>query len=122
MREGAHDGRPRPGRVTILQVNDAHGYLEPHPELMWEGREASYPALGGYAAMAGYCRAVRAERPGVVVLLDNGDTFHGTYPVVQSKGEALLPLLNAMRFDAMTAHWDFAYGPGHLKTLVIPAR
>ena len=118
MREGAHDGRPRPGRVTILQVNDAHGYLEPHPELMWEGREASYPALGGYAAMAGYCRAVRAERPGVVVLLDNGDTFHGTYPVVQSKGEALLPLLNAMRFDAMTAHWDFAYGPGHLKTLV----
>jgi 2',3'-cyclic-nucleotide 2'-phosphodiesterase (5'-nucleotidase family) len=51
------------------------------------------------------------------VLLDNGDTFHGTYPVVHSKGEALLPILNAIRFDAMTGHWDFAYGPPHLKAL-----
>jgi sulfur-oxidizing protein SoxB len=108
----------RSGRVTILQVNDTHGYLEPHPELVWQGTSAAYPALGGYAKMAGYCRDVRKECGGAVVLLDNGDTFHGTYPVVRSKGECLLPLLGAMGFDAMTGHWDFAYGPAHLKSLV----
>ena len=37
----------RSGRVIILQVNDTHGYLEPHPELMWNGWEADYPVLGG---------------------------------------------------------------------------
>jgi len=103
------------GALTLLQVNDVHGYLEPHPELVWHGAEARFPMLGGYARIAGYVEALRRERP--VVLLDNGDTFHGTYPVVHSKGEALLPILNAIRFDAMTGHWDFAYGPPHLKAL-----
>ena len=108
----------RSGRVTILQVNDTHGYLEPHPELIWNGREADYPILGGYAVMAGYCRDVREECSGAVLLLDNGDTFHGTYPVLQSRGAAIVPLLDAFGFDAMTAHWDFAWGPQHLKDLV----
>jgi len=108
----------RSGRVTILQVNDTHGYLEPHPELVWRGHGAEYPTLGGYARIAGYCRRVRAECDGAVVLLDNEDTFHGTHPVVQSKGEILLPLLEALGFDAMTVHWDFAWGPAHLQGLI----
>lgn len=76
----------RSGHVTVLQINDTHGYLEPHPELVCQERTATYPTLGGYATMAEYCREVRAERHGAVILLDNGDTFHGTHPVVQSKG------------------------------------
>ena len=27
-------------RLAILQINDTHGYLEPHPELFWRGGEA----------------------------------------------------------------------------------
>jgi 5''-nucleotidase/2'',3''-cyclic phosphodiesterase and related esterases len=46
-----------------------------------------------------------------VLAFDCGDTIHGTYPAVQSEGEALVPVLNALGFDAMTAHWEFAYGP-----------
>lgn len=103
------------GALTLVQVNDVHGYLEPHPELVWHGAEARFPMLGGYARIAGYVEALRRERP--VVLLDNGDTFYGTYPVVHSKGEVLLPILNAIGSDAMTGHWDFAYGPPHLKAL-----
>src|SRR5699024_3659790 len=52
------------------------------------------------------------------LLFDNGDTFHGTYPVVTSKGEAIVPILNELPFLAMTGHWDFAYGPKQLKHLV----
>jgi 2',3'-cyclic-nucleotide 2'-phosphodiesterase (5'-nucleotidase family) len=54
---------------------------------------------------------IRDARRDRVLAFDCGDTIHGTYPAVQSKGEALVPILNALRFDAMTAHWEFAYGP-----------
>jgi 2',3'-cyclic-nucleotide 2'-phosphodiesterase (5'-nucleotidase family) len=35
--------------LTVFQMNDTHGYLEPHPELVWNGGAAAYPVLGGYA-------------------------------------------------------------------------
>lgn len=105
------------GRLTILQINDVHGYLEPHPELVWTGEGPTYPDLGGYARISGYFRQVRRETGGAVLALDNGDTFHGTLPVVASRGRALLPILNHLGLDGMTAHWDFAYGPAELKAL-----
>lgn len=104
--------------LTILQINDTHGYMEPHPELFWESGGAAYRTAGGYARIATIFQQARAERPGGVLALDNGDTFHGTYAAVQSRGEALLPLLNALELDGMTAHWDFAYGPPQLRHLV----
>ena len=44
---------------------------------------------------------IRAEEEHVL-LFANGDTFHGTYPVVKTKGESLIPILNELGFDAMT--------------------
>lgn len=38
--------------------------------------------------------------------------------MVETKGKALIPILNELNFDAMTAHWEFAYGPEHFKKLV----
>lgn len=54
---------------------------------------------------------------GPVVALDCGDTIHGTYPVVKSQGEAMVPLLNQMGLGAMTGHWEFAYGPRKFQTI-----
>lgn len=104
--------------LTILQINDTHGYLEPHPELVWDpdGRPR-HVTLGGYARLATLFRRTREERPGRVVVLDNGDTLHGTFAAVYSKGEALIGPLNALGIDAMTAHWEFAWGPDHLRRL-----
>ncbi|WP_418317241.1 bifunctional metallophosphatase/5'-nucleotidase [Piscinibacter sakaiensis] len=104
-------------RLTILQVNDLHGYLEPHPEVFRGSGSFDYRTCGGLARIASIFKRVRAERPGAVLALDNGDTFHGTYVAVQSKGEAMLPLMNALEFDAMTLHWEFAYGPAHVRRL-----
>jgi len=98
-------------QVTLLQMNDSHGYLELHPELFWAGDRAEYLMAGGYARIAALLDAVRDARPGRVLAFDCGDTIHGTYPAVQSEGETLVPVLNALGFDAMTAHWEFAYGP-----------
>jgi 2',3'-cyclic-nucleotide 2'-phosphodiesterase (5'-nucleotidase family) len=103
--------------LTIVQLNDSHGYVELHNELFWSAEGPVYRKAGGYARLATLLEGIRAERPGAVLAFDNGDTIHGTYPAVETKGEGLVPLLNALRFDAMTAHWEFAYGPAHLKKL-----
>jgi 2',3'-cyclic-nucleotide 2'-phosphodiesterase (5'-nucleotidase family) len=106
------------GHLTILQLNDSHGYFEFHPELHWVGGKAVYKKAGGYARIATVFKQVRQENPGSVLVLDNGDTIHGTFLGVKSKGEALVPILNMLDFDGMTAHWEFAYGPEHLKGVV----
>lgn len=80
-----------PGRVglTILQINDTHGYPELHPELLWEpdGRP-HHATLGGYARLATLFRRAREDRPDGVVALDNGDTLHGTFAVMASRPSA----------------------------------
>ena len=105
-------------RLTILQMNDSHAYLELHPEVFIEQGVETYRHVGGYARIATIFNQAREENPGGVLALDNGDTFHGTYPAVASKGEALVPILNGLGFDGMTGHWEFAYGPEQLNKLV----
>jgi len=103
--------------LTLVQMNDSHAYFEPHPELFWAGNRTTYRTAGGYARLASALNAIRAEQPGAVLAFDGGDTLHGTYAAVQTRGEALVPVLQALRFDAMTAHWDFAYGPERLREI-----
>ncbi|MDP2319046.1 MAG: hypothetical protein Q8O42_06885 [Acidobacteriota bacterium] len=92
--------------LTILQINDTHGYLEPHPELFWQGDQAEYRSAGGYARLLMVLKQVRLQRHGAVIALDNGDTFHGTFHAVHSEGQALIEPLNLLGLDAWTAHWD----------------
>lgn len=104
-------------KITIVQMNDSHAYLETHPELFWEGGRAVYRPAGGYARIATLLKQIRADNPEQVLFLDGGDTFHGTYPALHSRGEVLVPILNALSPAAMTAHWEFAYSPQGFKTL-----
>jgi 2',3'-cyclic-nucleotide 2'-phosphodiesterase (5'-nucleotidase family) len=108
----------RSKNLTILQLNDSHGYFELHPELYWADGKAGYIKAGGYARITTLFKQVRQENPGAVIALDNGDTIHGTFLSVDSKGEALVPILNALAFDSITAHWEFAYGPDNFKRIV----
>ena len=98
-------------KLTILQMNDSHSYLEMHPEFYWQGSQEIYRNAGGYARISGLFKQIRQENPDRVIALDNGDTIHGTYTAVSTKGHSLIPVLNQLAFDAMTAHWEFAYGP-----------
>lgn len=102
--------------LSIAYINDVHGYLEPHPELFYKGGEDVIETAGGYARIASLINEIRQKNKHVL-LFDGGDTFHGTLPVVKSRGECLIPILNHMEFSAMVGHWDFAYGPGQLLNL-----
>jgi len=103
--------------LTILQVNDTHSYLELHNELFYGADGIWMGKAGGYARIQSLVSGIRKEREGKVLFLDNGDSFHGTYEAVETKGACMVPVLNRLGLDAMTFHWDTAYGPAALKDL-----
>lgn len=103
--------------LTIVQMNDSHAYLDLHSELFWEKGRVVYRPAGGYARIATLLKQIRDESKGNMLFVDGGDTFHGTYPAVQTKGAVLAPVMNALGLAAMTAHWEFAYTPKGFKEL-----
>lgn len=103
-------------KLTILQLNDLHGYIEPHHEMIRrDGGNWEFATLGGLARIATLFDSIRSESE--VIALDNGDTFHGTHVAVASKGMALVPAMNVLQFDAMTVHWEFAFGPDGIQQI-----
>jgi len=97
--------------LTIVQMNDSHAYFELHQEMFGQGGHAVYRPAGGYARIATIVKQIRAESQGRILFCDCGDTIHGTYPALKTQGQALIRVLNSLGLDAMTAHWEFAYGP-----------
>jgi 2',3'-cyclic-nucleotide 2'-phosphodiesterase (5'-nucleotidase family) len=97
--------------LSIVQMNDSHAYFDLHQEMFWQGDHAVYRPAGGYARIATIAKQIRAESQGRILFCDCGDTLHGTYPALNTQGQALIPILNSLGLDAMTAHWEFAYGP-----------
>lgn len=102
--------------LSILFLNDVHGYVEPHPDLFYNGPKPFIKSVGGYGALAGYIKTIKKQNRNTLVF-DGGDTFHGTLLLIDSKGECLIPVLKKMEIEAMVGHWDFAYGPEQLKRL-----
>ena len=103
-------------KLTILQINDTHSYLELHNEHFYGPDGIEVRPAGGYARLKSLVDNIRQEQANVL-LFDNGDTIHGTYDAVQSKGWHMVPILKEMAFDAMTFHWDSAYTPANLKEI-----
>ena len=101
--------------LTVIQLNDSHAYFDLHQEMFWQGGQAVYRPAGGYARIAAIVKQIRATNQGRVLFCDCGDTLHGTYPAQKTQGQALIPILNSLGLDAMTAHWEFAYGPATFK-------
>jgi len=97
--------------LTIVQMNDTHAYFDAHQEMFWQADKAVYRKAGGYARIATIVRKIRAESDGKFLFCDSGDTLHGTYPAIATQGKAMIPILNSLGLDAMTAHWEFAFEP-----------
>ncbi|MEJ2228728.1 MAG: thiosulfohydrolase SoxB [Alphaproteobacteria bacterium] len=77
-----------------------------------------YGRVGGLDRMASLVKAIRAERPGKVLLLDSGDTWQGSYTSLKQQGGDMVEVMKLLGVEAMTAHWEFTYGEARVKELI----
>jgi len=78
----------------------------------------TYGKVGGMDRMARLVKAIRAERgDDKVLLLDGGDTLHGSYTALQSKGADMIKVIEALGVDATTGHWEFTLGDERISEL-----
>jgi 5'-nucleotidase len=92
--------------LTIIHTNDVHGRI-------WEEEQAAM----GYMHMAAKVKEARETNENVL-LLDAGDTFHGSSAASLSLGESIVKIMNGMGYDAMVpGNHDFGYGWQRLREL-----
>ncbi len=96
--------QPASTTITILHINDIHGRLDPFTP--WRAEAA----VGGIARIATLVNRIRAEEK-YVILLDAGDTLHGTNLVNLFFGKPAVATMNRLGVDAMVVgNHDFNFG------------
>ncbi len=77
----------------------------------------AYGKVGGLDRVATVVKAIRADRPDAL-LLDAGDTWHGSYVCYHTQGQNVVNAMNLLKPDAMTFHWEFTLGSERVRELV----
>ncbi len=77
----------------------------------------TYGRMGGIDRIATVVNAIRADRPDAL-LLDGGDTWHGSYTCLKTQGQDVVNLFNRLKPDAMTFHWEFTLGSDRVREIV----
>ncbi|MGH1458638.1 MAG: thiosulfohydrolase SoxB [Paracoccaceae bacterium] len=77
----------------------------------------TYGRVGGLDRVATVINQIRAARPDAL-LLDGGDTWHGSFTCHHTEGQDMVNVMNALKPDAMTFHWEFTLGSERVNEIV----
>ena len=118
---GAAKGQPPhvTGADFLKMFNIATGTPEAYA-LTYEDFVAlaqTYGRMGGLDRCATVINAIRAARPDAL-LLDGGDTWQGSLTAERTKGQDMVNVMNALKPDAMTSHWEFTLGIDRVTEIV----
>ncbi|WP_116132084.1 thiosulfohydrolase SoxB [Tropicimonas sp. IMCC34043] len=120
---GVGDARGRVPHVTGADFRRLYGIADGSPDayaLTYNDFAAlgkEYGRVGGLDRVATVVNSIRAARPDAL-LLDGGDTWHGSYTCYHSAGQDMVNAMNQLKPDAMTFHWEFTLGSERLLELV----
>lgn len=120
---GVGDARGKVPHVTGADFRRLYGIEDGTPShyaLSWNDFEAlgkAYGKVGGLDRVGTVVRAIRAARP-EALLLDGGDTWHGSYTCYHTQAQDMVNVMNVLRPDAMTFHWEFTLGSERVRELV----
>jgi S-sulfosulfanyl-L-cysteine sulfohydrolase len=101
----------RAPHITILHTADIHAQLDAHAEFFWENGKPVFKRRGGFATLRTMINALRRQNPGNTLLVDGGDCFQGSGVASLSRGQAIVPLVNAIAYDlVLPGNWEVVYG------------
>ncbi|MGX1902552.1 5'-nucleotidase C-terminal domain-containing protein [Thermolongibacillus altinsuensis] len=94
-------------KITFIHTNDTHG------RILYNDKNGEM----GFAKISQIVNDVRKKNK-QTLLVDLGDTFHGTTYVNLNEGQAVVDIMNGMKYDAMVpGNHDFNYGQNRLLAL-----
>ena len=109
--------------ITGADFRKAYGIADGSPSayaLTYDDFSAlaqSYGRVGGLDRVSTVINSIRADRPDAL-LLDGGDTWHGSYTCHKTQGQDMVNVMNALKPDAMTFHWEFTLGSERINQIV----
>lgn len=97
------------GKFQILITADLHAQLFTHDEFFWEQGKPVFRKRGGLAVVKSMVDHFRRKEKNTI-LLDAGDYIHGSAIATLTEGQALIPLMNAFRYDViLPGNWEVVY-------------
>ncbi len=104
--------------IVILHTNDSHGRAVSDIGPDWDGMPLRKGVIGWarYKTMIDKIKEANEDR---VLVLDAGDTIHGTNFATLSKGQSVIRIMNQVGVQAMTlGNHDFNYGQEELDVII----
>ncbi|RUS59641.1 thiosulfohydrolase SoxB [Pseudorhodobacter sp. E13] len=98
-----------------LQPGSPEAYALTYEDFVALGK--TYGKMGGMDRVATVVKSIRAERP-EAILLDGGDTWHGSMTSLLTKGQDVVNVMNKLGVEAMTSHWEWTLGTERVKEIV----
>ncbi|MBU2982796.1 thiosulfohydrolase SoxB [Lentibacter algarum] len=120
---GMGDNKGAVPHITGADFRKAYGISDGSPSAYaltyddFTSLAQGYGRVGGLDRMATVINAIRADRPDAL-LLDGGDTWHGSMTCHKTEGQDMVNVMNALAPDAMTFHWEFTLGSERVNELV----